>query len=105
MFLFLMIRQPPISTRTDTLFPYTTLFRSRREAPAADPRFPPGDDGAAAGSRAQDQDRPVASGMGAQAGRVGVGLQRDRREGMPPGPHERRSPPLHSAGATHPGMD
>src|SRR3546814_7439514 len=23
-----MIRQPPISTRTDTLFPYTTLFRS-----------------------------------------------------------------------------
>src|SRR3546814_18604948 len=27
-FLFLMIRQPPRSTRTDTLFPYTTLFRS-----------------------------------------------------------------------------
>src|SRR3546814_10616119 len=27
-FLFLMIRLPPISTRTDTLFPYTTLFRS-----------------------------------------------------------------------------
>src|SRR3546814_8800140 len=26
---FLMIRRPPISTRTDTLFPYTTLFRSR----------------------------------------------------------------------------
>src|SRR3546814_15940488 len=25
---FLMIRQPPRSTRTDTLFPYTTLFRS-----------------------------------------------------------------------------
>src|SRR3546814_5319949 len=24
-----MIRRPPISTRTDTLFPYTTLFRSR----------------------------------------------------------------------------
>src|SRR3546814_2629897 len=28
MFLFLMIRRPPRSTRTDTLFPYTTLFRS-----------------------------------------------------------------------------
>src|SRR3546814_4425447 len=28
--LFLMIRRPPRSTRTDTLFPYTTLFRSRR---------------------------------------------------------------------------
>src|SRR3546814_19942960 len=25
-----MIRRPPISTRTDTLFPYTTLFRSER---------------------------------------------------------------------------
>src|SRR3546814_5939682 len=46
-----MIPQPPISTRTDTLFPYTTLFRSWRrehhqrqrplhlphEAPARDP--------------------------------------------------------------------
>src|SRR3546814_7317256 len=27
---FLMIRRPPRSTRTDTLFPYTTLFRSYR---------------------------------------------------------------------------
>src|SRR3546814_9662954 len=27
-----MIRRPPRSTRTDTLFPYTTLFRSRRLA-------------------------------------------------------------------------
>src|SRR3546814_17371385 len=30
-FFFLMIRPPPRSTRTDTLFPYTTLFRSRRD--------------------------------------------------------------------------
>src|SRR3546814_5988667 len=32
-----MIRRPPISTRTDTLFPYTTLFRSilRRDRHAA----------------------------------------------------------------------
>src|SRR3546814_19172154 len=29
-FFFLMIRRPPRSTRTDTLFPYTTLFRSIR---------------------------------------------------------------------------
>src|SRR3546814_20204066 len=29
-FFFLMIRRPPRSTRTDTLFPYTTLFRSMR---------------------------------------------------------------------------
>src|SRR3546814_8223439 len=27
-----MIRRPPRSTRTDTLFPYTTLFRSQAEA-------------------------------------------------------------------------
>src|SRR3546814_11289686 len=37
---FLMIRRPPRSTRTDTLFPYTTLFRSpkagRSPASAAD---------------------------------------------------------------------
>src|SRR3546814_10373368 len=29
-FFFLMIQRPPRSTRTDTLFPYTTLFRSSR---------------------------------------------------------------------------
>src|SRR3546814_17264974 len=29
-FVFLMIRRPPRSTRTDTLFPSTTLFRSPR---------------------------------------------------------------------------
>src|SRR3546814_14770229 len=28
-----MIRRPPRSTRTDTLFPYTTLFRSHRRRP------------------------------------------------------------------------
>src|SRR3546814_727954 len=31
-FFFLMIRRPPRSTRTDTLFPYTTLFRSGQAA-------------------------------------------------------------------------
>src|SRR3546814_4934904 len=31
MVFFLMIRRPPRSTRTDTLFPYTTLFRSRTD--------------------------------------------------------------------------
>src|SRR3546814_8256952 len=34
-FLFLMMRRPPRSTRTDTLFPYTTLFRSVRAADVA----------------------------------------------------------------------
>src|SRR3546814_2033090 len=30
-----MIRRPPRSTRTDTLFPYTTLFRSSSASPSA----------------------------------------------------------------------
>src|SRR3546814_11081686 len=34
---FLMIRRPPRSTRTDTLFPYTTLFRSMA-IPVATPK-------------------------------------------------------------------
>src|SRR3546814_11392462 len=41
---FLMIRRPPRSTRTDTLFPYTTLFRSVAGARAflgrRDKRYP-----------------------------------------------------------------
>src|SRR3546814_9225115 len=35
---FLMTRRPPRSTRTDTLFPYTTLFRSERIERAAEQR-------------------------------------------------------------------
>src|SRR3546814_4269839 len=46
-----MIRRPPRTTRTDTLFPYTTLFRSRRRGEIARrhrqraqrPRDPPPD--------------------------------------------------------------
>src|SRR3546814_4101824 len=48
-----MIRRPPRSTRTDTLFPYTTLFRSRRcegdrhprRNPLSEPAEPDGSDG------------------------------------------------------------
>src|SRR3546814_13439075 len=36
LFFFLMIRRPPRSTRTDTLFPYTTLFRSAGPGQRAD---------------------------------------------------------------------
>src|SRR3546814_4785924 len=45
MFFFLIVRRPPRSTRTDTLFPYTTLFRSEvgaellRRAPIARSAF------------------------------------------------------------------
>src|SRR3546814_9768219 len=38
-FFFLMIRRPPRSTRTDTPFPYTTLFRSFLHAGVADRRM------------------------------------------------------------------
>src|SRR3546814_12856253 len=44
LFFFLMIRRPPRSTRTDTLFPYTTLFRSlptRLDLPQRLHRQPP----------------------------------------------------------------
>src|SRR3546814_3771722 len=34
-----MIRRPPRATRTDTLFPYTTLFRSREQARHGAPRI------------------------------------------------------------------
>src|SRR3546814_2645902 len=36
-----MIRRPPRSTRTDTLFPYTTLFRSRLMRPLLSKRAGP----------------------------------------------------------------
>src|SRR3546814_9908907 len=39
MFFLLMTRLPPRSTRTDTLFPYTTLFRSARHGIDHEQRF------------------------------------------------------------------
>src|SRR3546814_11064510 len=78
-FFFLMIRRPPRSTRTDTLFPYTTLFRSDRRRAIA-PR--PGDerhrDGAVA---AQDARRVPPDPLAQQRQRVrrlSVG-RRDRK--------------------------
>src|SRR3546814_1503071 len=40
-FFFLMIRRPPRSTRTDTLFPYTTLFRSASDSRRSGVCMPP----------------------------------------------------------------
>src|SRR3546814_19272142 len=59
-----MIRRPPRSTRTDTLFPYTTLFRSasplERSAIAGTPATVPViDAGAAKGSDRADPPLPV----------------------------------------------
>src|SRR3546814_19306933 len=59
-FFFLMIRRPPRSTRTDTLFPYTTLFRAERrwetsnEGLGRDPPVAEGDPRRAAGAAPGD---------------------------------------------------
>src|SRR3546814_17890298 len=64
LFFFLMIRRPPRSTRTDTLFPYTTLFRS----PAGDARGPEEDPRRARRAlrrpHAAGRGQPVAGGHG-----------------------------------------
>src|SRR3546814_7908202 len=61
MLLFLlMIRRPPRSTRTDTLFPYTTLFRSARHRRAARDR---------AAARGARQSRLRPQGVGDEDGR------------------------------------
>src|SRR3546814_14795429 len=52
LFFFLMIRRPPRSTRTDTLFPYTTLFRSRPEPHPCRSRQSSGGAGACGGRNA-----------------------------------------------------
>src|SRR6056297_3571103 len=80
-FFFLMIRRPPRSTRTDTLFPYTTLFRSH-PAPARHglERAVGADLDAAGGVRGRArlrQDVPVVEGAAREA--VGVPQRIDRR--------------------------
>src|SRR3546814_12352358 len=64
-----MIRRPPRSTRTDTLFPYTTLFRSSRDRDARDHGGPARGDGRP-GRRAAAlfEGRPLAISAGARYG-------------------------------------
>src|SRR3546814_3138405 len=68
-----MIRRPPRSTRTDTLFPYTTLFRSVPRAHGDVPRRRRHvARGAAGRARRRDRDRAVGRAhraVGRQAGR------------------------------------
>src|SRR3546814_18603737 len=63
-----MIRRPPRSTRTDTLFPYPTLFRSTDTAARIDAAFPDlkgdvaiGDDGGPVLRRVQARDIPASA--------------------------------------------
>src|SRR3546814_13335787 len=96
-FFFLMIRRPPRSTRTDTLFPYTTLFRSffgataneqrarrprsEKENPHPHPCFP---------------GPPIASGAGSAKRRSGTPPRRDAPH--PPGHRRRARMPATRAG-------
>src|SRR3546814_8701179 len=57
---FVMIRRPPRSTRTDTLFPYTTLFRSPPWDRPAPGRWPAPQFRSGHGIRARPIRRPAA---------------------------------------------
>src|SRR3546814_15946648 len=64
-FVLLMIRRPPRSTRTDTLFPYTTLFRSTAAARAG-PRTDLQAGGVLSRCRAHGEQLPLRAGTGRQ---------------------------------------
>src|SRR3546814_4681821 len=75
-----MIRRPPRSTRTDTLLPYTTLFRSRRDvrtdaARASLPRLYPPPGFAAAAARTPPARQAPGKDPAQPAARLGVGLR------------------------------
>src|SRR3546814_13278711 len=87
MFFFLMIRRPPRSTRTDTLFPYTTLFRSCS-----------GEVGGSAGTGRRAHHlragrRPLRERLDADTARQEARIRRVQRlpERVPPGHRERRA--------------
>src|SRR3546814_9766742 len=88
-----MIRRPPRSTRTDTLFPYTTLFRTAGKAYAA---------GGAADARADRRCRRVS---GTRRGGDGADdLRRRRRASGAVGPRFRGIGAGLSQPAHHPGI-
>src|SRR3546814_19391303 len=117
---FLRRRRPPRSTRTDTLFPYTTLFRSLRPG-GTGPRARPHPGGAGSGAEAR-RPAPARAGLlgddavlldgggphpGHRVGPPGAGDRRAARQFRPAGPDPRplgalapgpcRIPPDHRA--------
>src|SRR3546814_12253608 len=98
-----MILRPPISTRTDTLFPYTTLFRSLGQAACATPTEPGADSDALAPRSAH----PRTSRQVSREGTASRRCTRERREthatalraGRSPGP--RRKARTFRAGAAY----
>src|SRR3546814_4958634 len=74
-----MIRRPPRSTRTDTLFPYTTLFRSGRWPHARARALPRAHARVHARARARVHARPRARLRGRAGGRVRAPRRARRR--------------------------
>src|SRR3546814_1257306 len=77
-----MIRRPPRSTRTDTLFPYTTLFRSAG-AVLADAAEGPGRGARRPGAVGGSRNGAGAAGLcrrSAEPGGSGEGMARERSE-------------------------
>src|SRR3546814_10426680 len=77
--LFLMIRAPPRSTRTDTLFPYSTLSRSLRPRPPKRRGLPP------KRRRLKRQGLPPRRGLPKKRG-LPPRPRRLKRQGLPPRP-------------------
>src|SRR3546814_20456099 len=85
-FVFVMIRRPPRSTRTDTLFPYTTLFRSPGDGKAAQRLCRRDRSGQAEGNRHHDPEaglrrsllRPAGRGASAECLQIGRASCRER---------------------------
>src|SRR3546814_20062610 len=73
-FFVLMIRRPPRATRTDTLFPYTTLFRSGDQEGR-----PAGRALVCRGGRAGSERRPVRHRRDVPAGAGGQSRSEDRK--------------------------
>src|SRR3546814_18377636 len=79
---FVMIRRPPRSTRTDTLFPYTTLFRS---APFYAVKINPGDATTTLGLRVDARARVLDAKGKVIAGLYACGLDMNSLwRGVPP---------------------
>src|SRR3546814_18612616 len=98
-----MIRRPPRSTRTDTLFPHTTLFRSARSQGLWSLRHPPGARRRARRACAQPGIEPPADGD-SRHGAAGHGDRHarrlSRRTRIDSGRQERPTPPRSSPSRT-----
>src|SRR3546814_10712674 len=84
-FVFLMIQRPPRSTRTDTLFPYTTLFRSddwvrRKTGPMMQPALPRSMNGAGVQSRTREHSYAAGAFAVSSGGNVEPWSARARRK-------------------------